>query len=518
MVLRFIFTLAAIGALLLLESGLQRPWAAMRQPQYYVLVFAFVFNLGYLVAAQMRASPSRMALLQLLMDVIVVSALVYLTGVDRVFAYLYFGTVLAGALLLSPRAGYLIASLATALLAGITVLYLFSVRWGITLPLVDTELWHQYGPRRSFLVAYLLLLAVSLQFVAFLSSLLANEVSRIRILNDEILQNMAGGVLAVDRYGRIAFLNEQASRQMGLSAPDRLRGRPFSSVLPEPIATTIEHALRGGTRVEREVRLGESPYHVVVSYLTDRPGLLRGVVAILNDLTLRRKMDAMVEREGRVSALVEMSAGMAHEVRNPLASIRGAAQELGSSPGAGEDDRKLLQVILRESDRLNKIISDFLDYASDRPLDLRPCELTGVLEESALLLEAREESKRVQVVRRWASAVSCRGDTDRLKQVFLNLGINAMEACAERGGRLILAAGPSADPRRPGIEILFEDDGPGIPSEAVARAFTPFYSTKPRGTGMGLAIARKIVLGHEGDIAIESSVGKGTRVRVWLPA
>ncbi|MBI2901167.1 MAG: PAS domain-containing protein [Planctomycetes bacterium] len=524
MFFRLLFALCGITAVLAVESGFREPLARAHLPTYYTFIFACAVNVVYLVAVRTGAPPRRMAVVQLSVDLLIVSALVYLAGPDRLFTFLYFATVIAAALLISPRAGFVFATAATALLAGATVAYDLAARSGGRLPFVETAVWLEYAPRRPFLTAYLFFFALSLHAVAFLASLLAAEVSRIRVLNDEILHNMAGGVLAVDRYGGVAFVNAQAARLMELPAPEAALGRPYAEALPAPVAATVEHALRGGTRIEREISLGKRPVQVLVSYLTEGPGRLRAVVAILNDLTLRRDVERMAQREERFKALLEMSAGIAHEIRNPLASIRGAAQELESTPGANDDDRKLLQVIMRESDRLDKIISDFLEYASEKPLDLEDGDLARILEDTVVLLESREEAKHVEVTRAWTGPIPVRVDSDRLQQVFLNLGINSMEACAERGGRIVVRAEALTAPPvtttghpRSGVVVEFRDDGPGMAPEVVAGAFTPFFSTKARGTGMGLAIARKIVQAHGGDVTLESEAGRGTTARVWLP-
>jgi signal transduction histidine kinase len=327
--------------------------------------------------------------------------------------------------------------------------------------------------------------------------------------------------MAVDRLGEVAFANRQAAALMGLKqAPAALVGRGYGEVVPPEVAAMFREALATGERIDREIKVGDLPVRVEISRVADGHQGTRGVVAMLHDQTLRARMEQMSQRAERFRALLEMSAGMAHEIRNPLASIRGAAQELEGVRFPNEDDRRLLNVVMRESDRLDKIITDFLEYASDRPLDFALVNLPDVLREVAILLEARDADRRMEIVQELPRTLVCRGDADKLKQVFLNLGLNALEAIGERGRLTVraLPAGAPADPAREGARVEFEDTGHGIVPEDLARIFDPFFTTKPRGTGMGLAIARKIVQAHDGAIAAESAPGKGTTVRVWLPA
>jgi signal transduction histidine kinase len=236
---------------------------------------------------------------------------------------------------------------------------------------------------------------------------------------------------------------------------------------------------------------------------------------------MRTKMEEMTRRAERFQALLEMSASMAHEIRNPLASIRGAAQELQTSRLPGEDDRQLLNVVIRESDRLDEIISEFLDYASDRPMEMGLCDVAEVLHETVLLLEARG-NRNVEFRKEIPRSMLIRGAPDKLKQVFLNLGINALDACTQnmKIGHLLVRCTPSGGPqpdRREGVLVEVSDDGCGIARENMGRLFEPFFTTKPKGVGMGLAIARKIVQAHGGEITMESQEGKGSTVKVWLP-
>ncbi|MBI3854972.1 MAG: PAS domain-containing protein [Planctomycetes bacterium] len=490
---------------------------------YYTLLAGCLLNLVYLILARAGVGLRSLAVAQLSLDVLIVGLLAYLTGIDGFFAFLYFGTVIAAAMILGSRVAIGMASAASIVLAVVWILFYLQPAWGgLQLPLVDRRIVSEYEARQKFILPFLFFFAVSLHVVALLAGRLTAEVSRVRILNEEILQNMAGGVLAADRFGGVQFINAPAAKLLGLREGEDLRGRQIDDTLPRDISDFLRQAMRGGERISQEFVLHGSPVRVAVTGVGDgESGPLRGVVAIFNDLSLRTQMEVMTRRAERFKALLEMSAGMAHEIRNPLASIRGAAQELQTSNLPREDDRQLLGVVIRESDRLDEIISEFLDYANDRPIELGLCDLADVLNETVLLLEARG-NRNVEIRKELPRTMVCRGAPDKLKQVFLNLGINALDACAQnvKIGHVLFRCVPArgAEPeRREGVLVEVADDGCGVSRENLGRVFDPFFSTKPRGVGMGLAIARKIVQAHEGEITMESTEGKGTRVKVWLP-
>lgn len=489
-------------------------------PPYHVLLGACLLNLVYLVAARVGVPLRPLAVVQIFLDVLCVGVLVYLTGLDRFFSYLYLPVILAAAIVLGPRLAIAMASLATVALAAVSTLY-FLV--GDGLPFVDPGAVRGHTTSLNFLFPFLFLFGLSLHLAALLVGQLTAEASRARILTDEIVRTMAGGVLAADRFGAVQFVNPQAARMLGLRDPEAVRGRQIEEVLPRPLAELLRRSLQTRERVADECRINGLLLGVAVSGLSEgETAPSRGVVAILNDLSLRTQIEEMTRRAERFRALLEMSAGMAHEIRNPLASIRGAAQELRSSELPRPEDQQLLNVVVRESDRLDEIISEFLDYASDRPLEMVLFNLADVLRETVLLLEARG-SRNVEIRADVPRSVLLRGAPDKLKQVFLNLGLNALDACRENLRishvhlRCAAARGPAPEFRE-GFAVEVSDDGCGIPRENLPRVFDPFFTTKPRGVGMGLAIARKIVQAHGGEITIESELHKGTTVRVWLPA
>ncbi len=511
MFVRLLVAMTSLGAFLLLPPA-ESP-GEFFYPPYVTLVFASAVNLVYLFLVRAGTKPRPLAVVQYAVDLAVIGALSYFLGPQNVMSYFYFAVVIGASFITGQRAAVWVATAAAGLVLAVALVYYFSPR----LPLTWGALRTSFEEKPGLLAGRVFFFSLGLYALAVLAGRFSEEVSRIRILNDEILQNMAGGVMAVDRFGVIAFANPQFSTLLGIRQP--LVGRGYAEVLPAGIAALFKQALAGGDRVETEIADGGTPVRVEISRLADGRAGPRGVVAIVNDQTMRTRVEQLAQRAERFRALLEMSAGMAHEIRNPLASIRGAAQELTSLNLSNEDDRRLLQVVIRESDRLDKIITDFLEYASDRPMQFELVNVPELMQDVTTLLETRDPERRVTIALELPRTLVCRGDPDKLKQVFLNLAINALEAIPAKGKvtiRALSAPGPGKDPQE-GAEIMIEDTGAGIAPEDLPRIFDPFFTTKPTGTGMGLAIARKIVQGHDGTISAESKPGKGTTIRVWLP-
>jgi signal transduction histidine kinase len=255
----------------------------------------------------------------------------------------------------------------------------------------------------------------------------------------------------------------------------------------------------------------------------------RGLILVLDDITAERKMEELLKHRQRIEAMGHISATIAHEIRNPLASIRGAVQEIGRVVAIPEDKKVLLEIVLSESDRLDQIISDFLRFARMRPPKLVPTDIGRVLADVKILLAARPEAKDARIMLSGDEGEPFPADPEQLRQLLLNLGLNALQAmvgsprrelalrvCVMPRSRVL---GFKADQalERPGVLVEVADTGPGMGADVQRRVFEPFFTTKPAGTGLGLAIAERVVQGHEGLISFESKEGAGTTFRVWLP-
>lgn len=264
---------------------------------------------------------------------------------------------------------------------------------------------------------------------------------------------------------------------------------------------------------------GRRPLEVRVSRIPDPAGRARGRIAILADLTDRRRVEATDRALARLEAIRELASGIAHEIRNPLASIRGCAQELARSSRATETDRRLAGILCRESDRLDRIVEEFLRFSRLRPLRPRAADLSRLAADVALLLRNRDDARGVEVVLEAPAEAACTCDPEQLTQVLLNLGVNGLQAMGGQG-RLTLRVGEAArgeGPEPEGWAIRVLDQGPGVPPGERERIFAPFYTTRAEGTGLGLSFVSRIVDAHGGRVEVVEAPGGGADFGVWLP-
>jgi two-component system sensor histidine kinase PilS (NtrC family) len=249
--------------------------------------------------------------------------------------------------------------------------------------------------------------------------------------------------------------------------------------------------------------------------LRDAGGEKRGVIAVFTDLTEVVEMRERVRKADRLAAVGELAAGIAHELRNPLASISGSIEVLAGELELGGEDRRLMDLITRESDRLDRIISDFLEYARLRPPSRASVAIDTVLEEVLVLLRnnaPKSEGVDIRLARR-GNLPEVRADDEQMRQVFMNLGVNSCEAM-RGGGTLEIVAEPVGGDW---VRVAFRDTGPGIDPELVGRLFEPFFTTKEGGTGLGLALANRIVEAHGGRIEYRARARGGAEFMIMLP-
>jgi PAS domain S-box-containing protein len=345
--------------------------------------------------------------------------------------------------------------------------------------------------------------------------------------SQSVLQDMTNGLVVVDRDGKVRLVNQAGESLLGCKEKDVLD-------------SSVEQVLGQGARVVRDsmerqlaypreeisVRRdgGESePVGMSVSPLRGEGGKVNGAVVMLRDLSREKRLEEERIRLERLAVLGEMSAVMAHEIRNPLAGMAAGIQHMLGKFDQGDDRHEALERILKEGERVNRIIEDILLISRPPRLSLAPCDLTGVLETLVAEYGDRASAQGVEILTNYeAGVLEVRGDQMRLEQALSNLVANGIEAMPNGGQLRIAARGPvRADALGNGeveyAEVAIEDGGAGIKEKDLPRIVEPFYSTKARGTGLGLPIAKRIIEAHEGDLRIESREGEGTKVTVRIP-
>lgn len=355
-----------------------------------------------------------------------------------------------------------------------------------------------------------------------------------RLEHDRLLASLPDAVIGVRPDLTVFLWNAAAEGLTGRSAP-RALGRLLADCLgPEARLTrhlgeTVRLA-EGRAEAESEVTTTDGrsvPVSVLTAPIHAATGSLRGAVAVVRDLSRLKALEAEVRRGERLAALGQMALALAHEIRNPLGAIRGVAQLLGDELGGAGGFREHIRVMLQEIDRVNRVMEALLDLGRPLTFSFRAVNLHELLERVCLLAEPAARGQGVSLVRRYdPSLPTLWADPDRLVQVFQNLVQNGIEAMPA-GGRLTLTTRVALDAvygrvdagtgPRPLVEVQVTDEGEGIPAGFLDRVFDPFVTTKPRGLGLGLALAHRIVEEHRGALRVASTPGKGTTFSCHLP-
>lgn len=344
-----------------------------------------------------------------------------------------------------------------------------------------------------------------------------------RALASEVVTSLPVGLLTTDPEGRVAMANEPASALLGVGQ-GQLSGRPLEAVGGLDWAAYATELAQGRTVLEREAELADAagaraPVSLSASRIINEEGLFLGNLFILRDLREIKRLQEQVRRSERLSALGNLAAGIAHEIRNPLSSIKGFATFLaGKIQGEGPDKeagKEAARVMIQEVDRLNRVVSELLEFARPGQPVLKPGNVNTVIGQALRLCGSDAAARGVEV--RFAPDASlplAPLDAERMTQALLNLFLNAIQAM-DRGGVLTVAARAEGDPARLALHVA--DTGAGMAPEVVASIFNPYFTTRPTGTGLGLAIVHRVVEGHGGEIKVESRPGAGTTFTIMLP-
>lgn len=477
----------------------------------YLLAFyalGFASGVFYLVQLQRRLRVEWLfTWAQVLIDFGVVAATIGFTGgPSSFFTFLFVVVILEAGLLLGIAQGFVMATLATAAMAA---------------QFIEEPVFHSL-PEALTLGYSFVVQTLAFYLTASVSGYWNMRVNRIQQFQRELLDNLSSGFLITDVRGVVTALNTAGRKILDLDGNEAI-GRPVSDILrvASGDACPVMTALRSGrdfTSYEFNA-ITEQGVSKILGLTTNRVyDHRRNLIAMIvsfTDLTEMAHLRAELQRQDRLAVVGEVAAGLAHEIRNPVAAISGAMDELRSVLETPQLARKLLAIGLRECDQLNHIVTGFLDYARNPAIEREQLDVRDLIEETRDWASREYEAGNGFAVALNMPDEACVVSAARsqLKQVFVNLVRNGIEAMDGQG---VLALSVARTPHY--VEVRFDDDGPGIEPDKVARIFEPFYTTKSKGVGMGLAVCLRIVTAHDGTIRAVSREPRGTSMTVRLPA
>jgi two-component system, NtrC family, sensor histidine kinase PilS len=533
-----LITLVAAMAVAFSDTGLS---LTRHYPFMFLVALSAGLAVAYHHAARSGAEVNALLTTQFLVDVAVISYLLLFTGgTSSQFAPLYLLAPLMGGIFLTVRGGLLFAAAAALAYGAFYVAesagMVPPMAYGLTERLSEPAL-------RLRLILYLPLFFV----VGAIGGAIGRSLREGRLALDEaraqlnralfdtetILENLSSGLATIDAGGWVRHWNRAASEILAVPA-QAVQGRHYLETFGpglEAFSTRLREALeRGteGTRYEVTVQTSDGrtvPLGISTSLLLGAAGERRGVIALFQDLSEVKELEDRIRRGETLAAIGELSASIAHEIRNCLNPISGSVEVLQKELRVDGENARLLDLVVRESERLDKFISELLEYARERPLKTEKIEVAALAAESIEIARRHPSAGKGKPVSLEGpnEPVWVRADFDQMKQVMTNLLINAFEAIEGAGSVTVRireerrTPGAWGRPGGPRVVLEVVDTGSGIGDEDVAQVFEPFFSTKQGGTGLGLAIANRIVERHGGSIEVESRVGAGTTMRLWLP-
>jgi len=540
MVLRVVLALAFLSTAFwfqLRESSLTKP---SFYPIHAVVVTVCFLTIFYALLLKHVKNLKLFAYLQVIVDIALITGTVYVTGgIVSYLPVLYFISVIGSSILLDKRAGYYAASVSSGAYAALVYLDFKHL-----LPLRYKVFFSPYLPEWEDVITTISTNVLGMFVVAYLAGYLAEktaimekeleekgiDLDRLENLNRLIVDNIPTGIMTLDGESRITSFNRAASSITGYSLKD-VYYRGVDAVSPEFLkGAKVPPYEAARTEINIRKKNG-SEVCIGFTVSSGQGGEMTGII-IFQDLTVLKAMEEQIRRDDRLRALGDLSASLAHEIRNPLASLSGSVQVLNKGSGVKGEKRHLMEIVLRECERLNSLITDFLLFA--RPATKEKPERIDIAElirETIKVFTNSPQAKGIDIEDRLTGSLFVEGDRRQMSQVFWNLFLNAADAM-KNGGKLTVGSAPKGPaglfskpdmekmgPRQEDrfVEIMVSDTGEGIEQTNLSKVFDPFFSTKTSGTGLGLAIVHRIIESHRGKIYISSVRGKGTTFKIIVP-
>ena len=463
---------------------------------------------------------------QIVWDLTLTTILLLLTGgIDSPYSFLFIISIINASVLLARREAVYTAALCSILYGSIIDLQFYGKLVSLGLNPVTAG---QHGTGQ---ILYTLFINISTFFLtAFLTGYLAERAIRsetalqekvidfeeLERLSSLIVSNIDTGLITLNSVGRIRVLNPYAERLLGISQKVAY-DRPLTDLLPA--FNTLSEVFCDSNRGEVEyIRDGQTiALGVKAISLADAGAAVADILVELQDLTQMRQMEVELKKADRLAAIGELSARIAHEIRNPLASISGSVQLIAEGDKIVAGDRKLLSIVLRETERLNALVTNFLSYARPTQPVRSPVPLKRMVDDLAAQLGGDSRFRSVVIRNECQADLMIIADRDQMQQVFMNLAINAADAMPGGGTIVVTARKFSGAGYADTVSIAFSDSGCGMSVSERNKVFEPFFTTKSGGTGLGLATVYRIVDSHGGKVSIESEVGRGTVVTLIMP-
>jgi len=548
MLLRLMLATFSLGTAVLIQITKGKPYLDPYLVSLYsIIVMVYALNLLYAFFLNRVKRVRTFAYIQIFMDVLLITGLINATGgIRSVFSLFYYLSIISASIILYRKGGIIIATVSSVLYGLIVGLEYY----GIFQPLYEIPDDAIYGI--TSLLFRVVMNVTAFYFIAMLSSFLSEQASKshealkikeidyhkLEILYRNIVESINSGLLTVDEENKITSFNRAAEDITGHNFSD-VYGVEISRVLPDlqEIGQSPGSGKKDDTMNPRfEISFKREDGRILhlgfsKAVLKDVGGDSKGEIYVFQDLTKLKEMEEHVKLVDKLAAIGRFATGMAHEIRNPLASMSGSVQVLKDSLKLDSDNQRLMNIVLRETNRLDQLLSDFILFA--RPDDRRKesVELNNILDDAIQLFSYNPQYGDINVIKNLHGKIMIEADPQQIKQVFWNLFINAAQSMDHKGALVVNTEIVHQDSLSKGVKsrldtnsnefwshIIVSDTGRGIPEKYINKIFDPFFTTRDRGIGLGLAIVYSIIESYRGNISVKSQENKGTSFTIYLPS